>query len=195
MDEDKDKELYKEFIEGRIEAIDELIKMYKNDLIYFIYKYVRDFHLAEDISQEVFVYLLQHKENYDFKYSLKSYLYTIARSRALNCIKFRRKIIFIEDISETAISEEVDIENEICREDQKRLVKGAMKKLKKDYRIVIQLIDYEGLTYEETAIIMKKSISQIKALVHNARKRLKIFLNEELKREVKHNEVCGTTHK
>ena len=55
---DKDKELYKQFLDGKDEALNELIKMYRTELIYFIHKYINDFQAAEDVSQEVFVYLL-----------------------------------------------------------------------------------------------------------------------------------------
>ena len=95
-----DKQLYKEFTEGKDEALNEIIEMYRNELIYFVHKYVNDFHAAEDVSQEVFVYLMKHKEVYDFKYSFRTYLYTIAKSRALNYIKARRKVLFIDETME-----------------------------------------------------------------------------------------------
>ena len=44
---------------------------------------------------------------------------------------------------------------------------------------------------EEAGIVMNKSIPQVKALIHNARKRLKVFLEEERKEEVTHHEING----
>ena len=41
---------------------------------------------------------------------------------------------------------------------------------------------------------MKKSVAQIKALVHNAKKRLKFFLEEDMKEEVEHDEINGRIH-
>ena len=43
---EKDKELYKEFIDGNIDALNEIIKMYKTELIYFLLKFVNDYHTA-----------------------------------------------------------------------------------------------------------------------------------------------------
>ena len=74
-------------------------------------------------------------------------------------------------------------------------VKNAIKKLKKEYQLVICLIDLNGLSYEEAAVVMNKSISQVKSLIHNARKRLKVFLEEERKEEVEHNEIDGGVYK
>ena len=48
------------------------------------------------------------------------------------------------------------------------------------------------MSYEETGAIMGKSLSQVKALAHNARKRLKVFLEKEMGGE--HDEVDGKIH-
>ena len=180
----RDKKLYKEFLEGNGDALNELIGYYRNELIYFIHKYVKDFHAAEDVSQEVFVYLLKHKDVYNFKYSFRTYLYTIAKSRACNYIKARKKIVFIEENAEKTFTEIADVEEEVFKSFESDRVRETIKKLKKEYQIAIYLIDLNRLSYEETAVIMNKSITQVKALIHNARKRLKVFLEQETDEEV-----------
>lgn len=79
-----DVKLYKKFLTGNNEAFDILIDKYRNNLIYFIQGFVNSKDIAEDLTQDVFVYVLINRKEYDFKYSLKTYLYTIAKSRALN---------------------------------------------------------------------------------------------------------------
>ena len=172
----KDKELYQEFLNGNMDALDELIEIYISELIYFIYKYINDYYAAQDLAQEVFVYLLQHKETYKFEYSFRAYLYKIANSRSLNYIKARKKIVFIEDTSDESIGKIADIESEVIRNVDNENLRNAVKKLKKEYQLVIYLVDFKELSYEETAIIMNKSIAQIKTLIYNARKRLKQIL-------------------
>ena len=91
--------LYKEFLDGRQEAFDKLIDKYLEKIIYFIYGFVRRIDIAEDLAQDVFVYILMNRENYNFKYSLKSYLYRIAKCRAYNYLKSSHynKEVLIED--------------------------------------------------------------------------------------------------
>ena len=43
--------------------------------------YVKNIEIAEDIAQDSFMYMIINKVEYDFKYSFKTYLYTIAKSR------------------------------------------------------------------------------------------------------------------
>ena len=64
----------------------------------------------------------------------------------------------------------------------------------KQRQVVIYLFEYKGMSYEEIGIVMKKSISQVKALIHNARKRLKVFLEKEMKEGVKHDAINGRLH-
>ena len=83
----EDKELYNEFLNGNKEALNKILEKYKNNLIYFISRYTKNIEASEDIFQDVVVYILEKKEIYNQKYSLKTYLYTIAKSRAINYIK------------------------------------------------------------------------------------------------------------
>lgn len=86
-----DKKLYKKYLNGDNKAFESLVLKYKDHIIYFISTYTKNTQIAEDISQDVFVYLLLNKEQYDFKYSFKTYLYMIAKCRAINYIKKEKK--------------------------------------------------------------------------------------------------------
>lgn len=190
-----DKELYKRFLNGDSKALDELIERHRKDVIYFIQKYVGDYFLAEDISQEVFVYLLQHKHVYKLEYTFKTYLFTIAKSRAINYLKRNKKMDFIEDNMENLLSDMRYVEDEIFKNEDTAMVRKSIKKLKKEYQIAIYLVDLRGLSYKELAVVLDKSMVQVKALIHNARKRLKAILEEEKLGEVEHNEVNRGVHK
>lgn len=84
---EEDKELYEKFLDGNNDAFGILMNKYKNNLIYFIFKYVKNKDISEDIFQEVVLYILSKKEVYNFEFSYKTFIYTIAKSRALNYLK------------------------------------------------------------------------------------------------------------
>ena len=79
---EEDKELYQKFKNGDKQAFERIVEKYEKNLKYFILKYVKTIDAAEDIFQSVIVYILENKEKYDDKYSLKTYLYTIAKSKS-----------------------------------------------------------------------------------------------------------------
>lgn len=176
-----DKQLYESFLKGNNECFDELVLRYKNNLIYFISRYTKDTYIAQDISQDVFVYVLLHKNEYDFKYSFKTYLYMIGKSRAINYLKKEKKIIEIDQI-EDMVSKDEELEEIIFKKEDVKYLKDSIEKLKSDYQAVIYLLDIEEYSYREVAKIMGKTVMQIKALAFNARKRLKQICKKEVVR-------------
>lgn len=73
---------YRCFLEGDESAFDEILKAYRYSL-FFICRYIHDT-AAEDIAIDAFMELMVHRNRYNFKTSLKTYLYVTDRSRALD---------------------------------------------------------------------------------------------------------------
>ena len=77
---------YRLFLGGDEDAFDRIMCEYFDGLIFFINRYVNDPHTAEDIAIDVFAYIAENRRKYNFKVSLKTYIYMIGKSRALNLI-------------------------------------------------------------------------------------------------------------
>ena len=181
MEEKTDKELYKEFLQGSKESFEELVIKHKDSMIYFIQKYVKSIDMAEDLAQDVFVYILEHKKNYKFEYCLKTYLYTIAKSKALNYIKREKRIVKLD---ENQFEDLEELEEKIFRDERKEKLKESIQKLKIEYQNAIYLADIEELSYKEIAHILKKTNSSVKVLIYRAREALrKIMIEEGYKNE------------
>lgn len=178
MQEETDKELYKEYLKGNKQAFEKLVIRHKDHIIYFISRYTKNTDIAEDISQDVFVYLLLHKEQYDFKYSFKTYLYMIAKCRALNYLKSEKKVLPITDYNNLYI-ENNDLEEIVYKNQKSNYIRKVINKLKPDYQAVICLASIEGFKYKEIAKIMDKNVGQVKVMLNRAKKKLKEKLEEE----------------
>lgn len=87
---------YRRFLDGDESAFDEIMKELFRSLVFFIDRYVHDVHSAEDIAIDTFSDLIVHRHRYNFKVTLKTYLFMIGRSRALDHIRHRRIINFVE---------------------------------------------------------------------------------------------------
>ncbi|MBQ7411185.1 MAG: RNA polymerase sigma factor [Clostridia bacterium] len=168
----KPEELYKLFLVGNKDAFNEIIVIYQEQLTNFILGYVHDLDVAEDLAQDTFLYVLINQFEYDFKYSLKTYLYTIAKSRAINYLKReQRKVDFNE--SYMYEYEEIDFNKGLEKEYDIKIVREGMKKLKQEYRTVIYLKDFQNFEYKEICQIINRPMYQTKMLIHRARKSLK----------------------
>lgn len=171
---------YRRFLSGDESAFDEIMKELFHGLVFFVDRYVHDVHTAEDIAIDAFSDLIVHKHRYNFKVSLKTYLYMIGRSRALDYIKHRKVIDFVEiSEAETVSSDEKLLEESVLSEERKRIVNKAVANLPEDMRVVIHLIYFEEMTYEEAAKVMKKNRKQVDNLLYRAKRELRALLGED----------------
>ena len=165
-------ELYNRFRDGDDTAFDRILKLYYDGLLFFVTRYVRDVSTAEDVVIDTFLELLMHRSRYNFKTSLKTYLYTIARNKSLNVLKRKsRTDVALDSVGHTIDSHMIDSE-------RKRVISEALAKLPEEMRSCIILVYFEDMTYEETAKIMKKSRKQIDNLLYRAKASLKNIIGE-----------------
>ena len=176
MEEKTDKELYKEFLIGNKDSFEKIVVRHKDSIIYFIQRYVKSVDIAEDLAQDVFVYILINKKNYKFEYSLKTYLYTIAKSKALNYIKREKRIV---ELDENRYEDLEELEEKVFKNERAENLKKAIQKLKTEYQNVIYLADIEQLSYKEIGHILNKTVGSVKVLIHRARKALEKIVIEE----------------
>lgn len=176
---DNGAEKYRRFLSGDEEAFKEIIDDYREGLIFFINRYVHDLAAAEDLSIDVFTELLVH-HRYNSKSSLKTYLYMVGRSKALNFIK-HRKILPETELSaaENLPSDELSPEEIVLRDETKRAVNAALEQLPEDMRVAVHLVYFEELSYSDASKVMRKNRKQIDNLLYRAKNSLRTILKDE----------------
>lgn len=175
-----DADRYRRFLDGDDNGLREIIDMYYNGLILYIYGIVSNQSETEDIVQGTFVTLATKKPKYQEKFEFKTWLFTIARNNAYNYLKRHKSKYTDKPIEDYIIlSDGTDIEMEyLCTERNIELHK-AMKKLNPDYFQVLYLMYFENLNTEAIAVVMNKSKRQIGDLIYRAKKTLKSILEKE----------------
>jgi len=173
MEKDLDIKLYNEYLKGEKGAFELLYSKYKDKLHYFIFNIVKDYQKAEDITQDVFIYVMQNKLKEG--HSFKQYIYLIAKSRAINYINSEKRKI---DINERYLAKEDEaIENDIIeiitKNETKRELMEAINELDDKYKNAIYLVKIEELSYKETAQILGETTQNVKNLIHRAKKELR----------------------
>jgi len=171
---------YRRFLDGDETAFREIMEAYHHGLVFFIHGYVQDIHTAEDIAIDVFSDLIVHKHRYNFKIALKSYLYMIGRSRALDHIKHRKCRPMVELSQAESLKDETStLEDLVLADERKRKIHIAMAQLPEDMRVSVHLIYFEDMTYVEAAKGMRKNKKQIDNLLYRAKKELRTLLGKE----------------
>lgn len=171
---------YRRFLDGDNSAFGEIIDLYRESLIFFINRTVSNLSVAEDIAADSFAELIIHKNRFNFKSSLKTYLFTIARNKAVSYVRHSSRFVLCDIDDCTELSDEyASFEREIEKNEQKAMVNAALSALKEDYRAALHLVYFEELSYADAAKVMKKSTKQVENLLYRARIALKTELEKE----------------
>lgn len=163
MEKDLDIKLYNEYLNGEKNAFELLYNKYKDRIQYFIFNIVKDYEKAEDITQEVFMYILQNKVREDC--SFKYYIYLVARSRAYNYINVEKRRAELNEKYSLLDSEQIqkDISDIIIKKETKKELTEAINMLDDKYKNAIYLIKIEELSYKETAEILRRNYRKHKS--------------------------------
>ena len=171
---------YRRYLNGDEEAFGEIVKEYFDKLVFFVNRYVRDVSAAEDIAVDVFARLLIDKKKYDFRVSMKTYLFMIGRSRALDFLKHQSIIQTVELSEAMNLPSDTPLPEEVLIADERqKAINAAISKLSRDMRLVIHLVYFEEMSCEESARILKKNNKQVYNLLYRAKKELRTILGEE----------------
>ena len=171
---------YRRYLQGDEDAFAEIVKEYFEHMVFFINRYVEDYAAAEDITMDVFAWLIVHKTRYNFSVSLKTYLFVLCRSRALDYIKRRKKLQTVQlREAEQFADPKPTPEEQFLRDARKQAVHDAINGLCAEMRLVVHLTYFEALSADEVAKVLKKNRKQVYNLLYRAKKVLRTVLEEE----------------
>jgi RNA polymerase sigma factor (sigma-70 family) len=173
-----DKNQYNLFLQGDINAFEELVLKYRHNLVYFIMQYIKNYHVSEDIAQEVFAYIYVNPDAYKDTYEFKTFLFLLGKRRAIDYLRSesRHHLISIDEVD--FLMDIKSLDEIIDQKVDAIIVRKALNEMKTEYRKVLILIYFNELTIAETAIILGKSIASVKVLAHRAKKKLKQILEK-----------------
>lgn len=170
---------YRRFLNGDESAVDEIMEELFFPLVFFVNRYLQDLPAAEDVAMDAMTELFFHRHRYNFKVSLKTYVFLLGKSRALNYLKHRKSLRETELTEAEDLAEREELERRALDSERKRVVNEALAKLPEEMRLAVHLVYFEELSYREAARVMKKSPKQVDNLLFRARKSLRAILGEE----------------
>ena len=97
MNDISDEFLIKDFQKGNIKSYNQLVYRYKDRLFNYIYQFVHDIDLAEDLLQDTFIKLYTHKNSYKEVAKFSTWIYTIAGNFAKTELSVLMKTIHSDD--------------------------------------------------------------------------------------------------
>ena len=125
---------------------------------------------AQDVLQEIFLQIWREAERFDAsRASVKTWLFTIARSRSLDRYRSRKTVRDrLEEQTEDQLQQIPDRADLQGASVAQQYVLSALSQLSPEQRLVLELSYYEGLTQEEIAERLKEPLGTIKSRIRAA---------------------------
>jgi RNA polymerase sigma-70 factor (ECF subfamily) len=165
-------------------AFTKLVEKYKQPVMNFVHRSLRDETEAEDVAQNVFLQVFKSRARYERTAKFSTWLFTIARNLCLN--EIRRRSRHPAESIEEAHAEHDDRparqyeDKKIFQPPEKMLhgelagkIEEALAGLPEIQRTAILLCRQDELSYEEIARVLGCSLSATKSVIHRGRETLK----------------------
>jgi RNA polymerase sigma-70 factor, ECF subfamily len=167
-------------------ALTELFEAYADPIYRLAVQLLGDPHAAEDVVQETFVSALTHRETFEGRSKLSSWLYRIAYNAALGRLRARHEEPLPEEepdddapvplprslVEWTMTPEQMQADSEAADYMQK-----AIQALPLKYRVVFYLRDMDDQSTEQTAEVLGLTETAVKVRLHRARLALRETLS------------------
>jgi RNA polymerase sigma-70 factor (ECF subfamily) len=166
----EDAALIRSYRAGDESSFSLLLNKHLKSIYSFIFQFVQDGAVAEDITQETFVKVWRHLDRFDMNKPFRTWLFAIAKNTTYDWLKKKRSIPFsafsidgadepFENIPDTdPLPDEL-----LAREDAAIEVREAIASLPEPYRPLITLVYQEGFSLHETAEILGESYNTVKS--------------------------------
>ncbi len=158
---------------GERRAFEELYAMFFRPLSGYLLRMVRDSALVEELVDDTFFEAWKHAARFRGDSKLSTWLFGIARNRALNALRALKPAH--DELDEEAVFADSAQapERQASQRQTAQALAAALAELPADQREALELVLHQGLSYEEAAQVLRAPLNTIKSRVFHARRKLR----------------------
>ncbi|TCO10902.1 RNA polymerase sigma factor [Natronoflexus pectinivorans] len=170
--------------QGDKEAYRHLVMRYQQKVFQTCIGFLQNEADAEDLTQEIFIKAYQKIESFRFQSAFSTWLYRISVNTCVNFLRKQKvkRLLFMDSGNQSkelkGVSEPADYSIE--REEQRRMLRTALKELTTMQRKVFVLSQYHDLSNKETAEVLEISEKAVESLLFRARMKLQKAVKERM---------------
>ncbi|MBL8729859.1 MAG: sigma-70 family RNA polymerase sigma factor [Planctomycetes bacterium] len=170
-------------------ALTELERRYGKRIYHFVHGMVRDTHLAQDVTQEVFEKVLVKHDLFRAGTNFRAWLFEVARNQALTALRARQRLP--RPVSSLQTAESVELLDTLAAPGDARELEAAefmdafhaaVAELPEHYRTVFDLCVRKGMPYQDAGRELGLPTGTVAIRIMRARKRLFTALSHHLGR-------------
>lgn len=169
-----DTELLRSMLAGSEEALAQLYHRRQGGVYRFALQMSGSKTIAEDVTQEVFLFLMRDGHVFDpNRGSVSAFLFGVARNHVLRRLRVEHLLAPLGDDSEDDVPLHATADlcplEDLTRAETIESVRKAVLSLPSKYREVVVLCELQDISYGETAEILGCAIGTVRSRLHRAR--------------------------
>lgn len=203
----EDDELMYQIQGGERTAFDRLVERYQSSLAHFFFRHLRDWQLAEDLTQETLIRVYNTAWDYLPRGCFKGWMFRIARNLMIDSTRRRSHDALVnanrtqrarpddEDALEWLAGDFVLPEDKADQNEFARIVSEILPKIPEEQRATFVMHHYSGLSLPEVADAMESSLPTTKSRLRLAREKLRELLSARGILDPNHSEAPAELEK
>jgi RNA polymerase sigma-70 factor (ECF subfamily) len=170
-----DHELLRSMLAGDEEALALLYRRRQGGVYRFALQMSGSKGIAEDVTQEVFLFLMREGQVFDpARGSVSAFLFGVARNHVLRRLRVEQALAPLGDESDDDLpvlhaTADLSPLEDLTRAETIESVRKAVLSLPPKYREVVVLCELQDISYGETAEILGCAIGTVRSRLHRAR--------------------------
>jgi len=176
--EKSDDFLVRKIQKGDRKSFEILIIRYEKQIFNLIYRMIGNQDAVTDIAQETFLKAFQSIKNFRRETTFYNWIKRIAINNSINYINYKARYSYNSEYLETKeISQKPNVfihpEDKLLSSELKLKIKEAIEEIPPQLKLVIIMREFEDLSYQEIADILKCPIGTVRSRLFHARQKLK----------------------
>ena len=172
---------------GDLEAFNILVQRHERPVFNVALRLLRDVGLAEDATQDAFIRAWQNIGSFQTG-SVRSWLYKIATNRSYDMLRasarrpagsLEAEMVEIEPIWTTGGTGDESPDAHALRRELSIYLERSLTALPEDQRMVVLMVDVQGLDYHEVAEVMGIALGTVKSRLSRARAKIRQSLADD----------------
>ena len=180
MRDDSDTRIMERIRDGEIDAIEELVTRYQNELVGYFYHQCWNQGTAEELAQTVFIKVFRARERYQATAKVRTYLYRIAHNAWIDHLRRLKKHVSLDaEVGSRGLRLVDTIQSAFDPEGEQReyriraRIQEAVAELPEGQRSVFVLANNQGMKYQEISEVLDIPEGTVKSRMHAAVRNLR----------------------
>lgn len=153
--------LLSELSAGNEGAFDKMYDHYLHSIYRFVLKFVKSQHIAEDLTQEIFIRIWENRGQLGKVKSFRAYLFVTARNHAINFLKkASSNNIVLTEIINNYVSHQGA--NEMISREYEQWLHNVLESMSPQMRAVFKLCREQDKSYDEVADLLQITRNTVK---------------------------------